>query len=395
MNWARRAALRLYLVGTTVFVSSAVAVQARQTLPPGYRQAAAISIEDATTLTNGWAALAQGDLVRAGERASQLSASHPRHPAVFALALEIEIARGGALGGADLYQRWIGTRTADEPVFLRRVAIATLEEASAQSTDPEARLSALAALSGAGDARATAVLGSAVNRGEIPETRTMAARGDARAVEQLSNALAPNRVLPNPVSAIEALGQSGSRLAVPALEARLSDSRPEVRGAAAEALGRTAGSAALGRLKSLLKDPSSHVRVKAAAALYRLNDTTGAPLLKELASSESAQVRLVAAEALAPQASPEWQALVRNLSQATEPDVRLAAARLAASFDPALSSRVLGTLSVDANPAISQEASRVLARDVARDLPSLRALLRHSDQLTRVSAATAVVRTTN
>jgi HEAT repeat protein len=129
--------------------------------------------------------------------------------------------------------------------------------------------------------------------------------------------------------------------------------------------------------------------------LATLNDPSGAPLLRELAASDSAQVRLVAAEALAPRADAAWQALVRSLTQAPESDVRLAAARLAASFDPELASRVLGTLALDANQAMSQEATRILAREVARDLATLRALLRHPDRLTRVGAASTVVRLTN
>ena len=376
-------------------IASGPAMRAQQTLPPGYRQAAAISVEDATALTNGWAALAQGDVANAAERVKPLSISHPRDPAVFALALEVEMARAGAMAGAELYQRWIGTRTPDEPAFLRRVAEATLKEASAQTLDPEARLAALAAMAGAGDLRASATLASAVRRGEIAETRTMAARGDERAVKQLAGALAPNQVLPNPVTALEALGQSGSRLAVPAIEGRLTDARPEVRGAAAEALAKTAGTSAIPRLRTLMNDQSSHVRVKAAAALYRLNDTSGAPLLRELAASDSAQVRLVAAEALAPGADAAWQALVRTLTQAPEADVRLAAAHLAASFDPELASRVLGILALDANQALSQEATRMLAREVGQDLPTLRALLRHQDRLTRVGAASTILRLTN
>jgi HEAT repeat protein len=365
--------------------------RAGQALPPGYRQAAAISVDDATALTNGWAALAQGEIGKAAERAAALSVAHPRHPAVFALALEVEIARGGAMAGAEVYERWIGSRTTDEPVFVRRVAVAALEEAAAQTQDAEARLKALTALAGAGDVKANAALASAVNRGEIAETRTMAARGDERAVQQLAKALSPSEVLPNPVSAIQALGESGSRLAVPALEGRLTDARPEVRGAAAEALARTAGTSALPRLRALINDQSSHVRVKAAAALYRLNDPTGSPLLREMAASESPQVRLVAAEALSPKPDATWQALVRGLTQAPEPDVRLAAARMAATFDRDLASSVLGTLGQDANQAISQEASRTLAGDVARDLGSLRGLLRHRDRLTRVGAAATVL----
>ena len=97
---------------------------------------------------------------------------------------------------------------------------------------------------------------------------------------------------------------------------------------------------------------------------------------------------------MAVQPDEQWRTLVRGLTRASEPDVRLEAARLAASFDPELSRQVLTALSVDANQAVSQEASRVLAKEGTRDLAVLRALLRHADLLTRVSAASTIAELT-
>jgi HEAT repeat protein len=350
-------------------------------------------VEQATILTNGWAFVAQGDVTKAAEKANQLFSVNPRHPAIFALVLEVEILRAGALASAEAYHRWMGSRTIEEPAFLRRVAVATLEEAAAQPQDPSARLDALSALSNGGDIRARAQLSEAVRRGDIAETRLLAAKGDELAVKQLSQAL--GRTLPNPVTTIQALGESGSRLAVPALTARLSDPRPEVRGAAAEALARTGGPSAVPRLRQLMSDPSSHVRVKAASGLYRLDDTTGLGLLREMAASDSAPVRLAAAEAMASKPDAAWEGLVRGLTQAGEPDVQLTAARLAARFDPGLAQGTLERLSRDNNQAISHEASRLLAGDVPVALGILRELLRHPDRLTRVAAASAVLRQTN
>lgn len=360
---------------------------------PPPRQAAALSAEQATILTNGWAFLAQGNLARAAEKANQLLVVNPRQPAAFALALEVEIARAGARSGAEAYARWIGSRTIDEPVFMRRVAFAILEEAAAQPDSP-ARLDALSALANGGDIRARTRLAEAVARGDIAEARMLAAKGDEAAVRYLSQAL--GRALPNPVASIQALGESRSRLAVPALTARLTDARPEVRGAVAEALGKTADRAAVvPQLRAMLNDPSSHVRVKAAAALHRLDDSTGVGLLREMAAADSARTRLAAVEAMTDRPDANWEALVRSLTTAAEPEVRLAAARLAGRFDPGLAAATLQTLSADPNPAISGEASRVLAADVALDLPGLRSLLRHEDPLTRVAAAAAAVRLTN
>jgi HEAT repeat protein len=366
---------------------------ARPEPAPRPRQVAALGVEQSTILTNGWAFVAQGDVTKAAEKANQLSSVNPRHPAVFALVLEVEILRAGALASAEAYHRWMGSRTVEEPAFLRRVAVATLEEAAAQPQDPSARLDALSALSNGGDIRARARLTEAVRRGDIAETRLLAARGDEVAVKQLSQAL--GRTLPNPVTTIQALGESGSRLAVPALTARLSDPLPEVRGAAAEALARTGGPTAIPRLRQLMSDPSSHVRVKAASGLYRLDDTTGLGLLREMAAADSAPVRLAAAEAMASKPDAAWEGLVRGLTQAGEPDVRLTAARLAARFDPTLAEGTLRTLSRDTNLAIGHEASRLLAAEVPVALGALRDLLRHPDRLTRVAAAAAVLKQTN
>ena len=352
-----------------------------------------MGIEQATILTNGWAFLAQGDAVKAGEKANQLLSVSPRHPAAFALALEVEILRAGAVAAAEAYIRWIGARPTDEPAFIRRVSMAILEESVANTSDPSAQLDALAALANGGDIRARAQLSANQRKGSIAEVRVLAAKGEPTAVKQLTDAL--QTPLPNPVSAIQALGESGSRLAVPVLTARLSDARPEVRGAAADALGKTGGATAIPGLKALLTDPSSHVRVKAASALYRLDDSAGVGLLREMAASDSAPVRLAAAEAMASKPDGNWQASVRNLTQSGEPDVRLSAARLAARFDPALAAATLRGLSESANPAISAEASRLMAADVPLDLAGLRPLLRHADSLTRVAAAAAVVRLTN
>jgi len=362
---------------------------------PSPRSPAAISIEQATTITQGWAYLAQGDIARAAERAAAAITSQPRSGTAFTLVLEVEIARAGALAALDAYENWIRAR-AEEPAMLRRIAEAVLEESGADARDPTARLEAIVALYDAGDPEARSQLASAVRDGSIAETRMLAARGDALAVRQLATAL--GRTLPNPVTTIQALGESGSRLAVQALVGRLSDPRPEVRGAAADALGRTGGSDTIPRLRSLLNDPSSHVRVKAASALFRLNDSAGLGLLEELATSESAAVRLVAAEAFSPRPDAAWEDLVSGLTRAGEPDVRLSAARLAARFDPALSAATLRSLTGDGNQAIREEASRILAAeavDAGADLPALRALLRHPDGRTRVAAAGSIVRLTS
>ncbi len=368
--------------------SAPLGAQQAPAAPP--RQAAAISVDAAVILTNGWAFLAQNDVVKAGEKAQEALALDPRSPAAFALALEVAIARAGAMAGVDAYQQWIAGR-AQEPTFVRRVALAILQEAAADTRAAAPRFEALQALADEGDSAARRQLSEGVAAGQIPEVRAMAARGDATAVRQLADALAPGRILPNPVGAIQALGESGSPQAAATLRGRLTDLRPEVRGAAVEALAKTSGNDALDQIKPLLNDSSAHVRVKAASALYRLGDLTGFSLLQDMAASESAPVRLAAAEALSSRPDDTWRRLVRDLTTASEPDVRLSAAKLAASFDPDLATRTLEALERDPNIAIREAAVRARAQDVPQDLESLVVLLRHADALTRVAAAAAVL----
>ena len=379
------------VAATTAAVLGAAAAATAQPGPsPRPRQAAAMDVVQATTLTQGWAFLAQGDLERAAEKASEAVSARPRSAAAFALSLEVAIARGGALAGLDTYRDWIGARS-EAPTLLRRIAEAVLQEIAA-GADPSAQLSALEALYEAGEPAAASRLLTAVQQGSITEARALAARGDPLAVRQLSAAL--GGTIANAVGAIQALGASRSPAAVPALLGRLDDRRSEVRGAAAEALGRTGGLEVADRLRPLLDDPSGHVRFKAAGALLALGDFTGLPLLEQLKSSESAQTRLGVAEAMESRPDQDWESLVRDLTEAPEPEVRLRAAALAGRFDPALAQQTLQGLTGHPNGAISQEAARVLAADGDLDLNGLRALLRHPDGLTRVAAAGSILRLT-
>ena len=372
------------LVGFLVLLATAGAQQ-----PPTPRTPGAMSIEEATTLTQGWAFLAQGDLERAAARAHDALARSPRGAAALTLTIEVAIARTGPAAGLDAYEQWLGPRTLEEPAVVRRIAVAFLEDVAAQAQNPAAQFKARAALAEDGDAEAQAALVQAASQGEPPETRALAARGDARAVRTLADEVAANA--PNALPAIQALGESGSRAAVPALTGKLSDPRTEIRGAAAEALGRIGGGDVIARLRPLLTEPSLHVRIKAAGALYRLGDASGLRILQEQAASDAAPARLVAAESMASRPDAAWQALVRGLASAAEPDVRLGAAKLLAQFDQPMAVGVLQGLAADPNPAIREEAGRVFAAE-STDIRTLRLLLRSTDRLTRVEAAAAILR---
>jgi HEAT repeat protein len=345
----------------------------------------AISVDEATELTNGWALLAQGHVQEAAARAAKVLTAYTRSAAALILAVEAEIARGAAAAGLTLYERWLGARTMEETGVLRRIAQAALREDAAQREHAGVRLEAMRALAADGEAAAQGELASAAYKGGYSETRTLASLGDERAVNILIAEL--NKGTADKVTSIDALGESRSKLAIKPLLDHVKDPRPEVRAAVALALAKAGGWDYAEPIRSMLMDESSFVRARAAGALYQLGDDSGLPLLEELARQESAAGRSIAATLMAGRPTQEWQALVRSLTSADEPEVRIQAARLIAPHDPELANRVLEELAGHGNPAIRELASRTLSEAAAGDLTSLRKLLRHGDRLTRVRAA--------
>jgi HEAT repeat protein len=353
--------------------------------PPG-----AISIEEATAITQVWAMLAQGLVHDASKRAAQVLAVYPRSGAAAAVAVEVEIARAGALPALALYERWLGARHLEEPSIVRRIVVALLHETIGQEPGDAARLEALKALAAEGDATALAELSKGAAEGHAPELRSLAAMGDERAVARLIEML--DKGGGNATGAIEALAQSGSRLAVSPLTARLQHQAPEIRGAAVEGLGELGRRHdVVDRIKPLLEDTSSYVRIKAAAALYRLGDASGLAMLQGLWSAESDASRLIAAQALASQPDATWMDQVKRLTSAAEPHVRIGAARLIAPYDPALARQVVERAMADTNPAIRDMAGDALTDVAATDIRSLRQLLRLPDRLARTKAAARVL----
>src|SRR5512145_3040495 len=153
---------------------------AQQAAPPPKTQAparlpGAMGIEEATELTNGWALLAEGRAEQAAARAARVLAADPRSAPALTLAVEAEIARGGAGAALTRYEAWLGQRTIEEAGVLRRVAQAALKGEAAQRQDSAARLEALRALVQAGDGAAEAELARAVVEGRSAETRILAA----------------------------------------------------------------------------------------------------------------------------------------------------------------------------------------------------------------------------
>jgi HEAT repeat protein len=354
--------------------------------PRAEERPGAIAVNEAIELTNGWGLLAQGLPNDAAARAQRVLAAYPRSAAALVLAVEAEIARGGGGAGLAVYEQWIGARPLEEPSTVRRIAFALLHELARDQKAGAARLEAVRALAADGDESASQLLAAAVVGGKMPETRVLASMGNEAAVRALIADLEKGGS--NPVTAIQALADSGSRTAVAPISARLKSPSPEVRAAAVEALGELGQRYPLAdRIKPLLSDPVSLVRVKAAGALVGLGDMSGLQLLQELATSEAAVSRLIAAQAMASQPDAQWLDLVRRLTSEAEPEVRVGAATLLVPHDPEMARKVLDEALRDGNPAIRQMVEEASLELLPADLRSLRLMLRSSAALARARAA--------
>lgn len=377
--------LRSFILVVTVLASglSPLAAAAQSSARPS---------SEADQLGRGWALLAKGDAHGAAAIAAQLMAHSRSSAAVVALAVDAELARGGASAALAAYEKWLSGRTVDEPHVLRRIARVLLVESSATKVHGKARLDALRALAADGDAEAAAALEQAALSNSFGEMRALATIGNERAVKSLIAQLTAMPGGKTPI--IEALGSSGSKLAIPPLRSLLSDPADVNRAAAAEALGRLGATDAIPQLRALLKDPMFPVKLKAAGALYLLNDSTGLPFLMEVAGSEHAAIRVAAARELAAQPDANWQAMVRTLASDADPAVRLQAAQLIAPYDQALARSVLDALMRDDNIGIREAASGVFVERVASDFVTLRSLLRNGDIAVRIQAAARILELT-
>jgi HEAT repeat protein len=348
--------------------------------------------QEAGPLAQGWALLAKGDAAAAALAASQELLRNPHSAAALTLAVDADLARGGPAAALTTYEKWLGSRRVDEAYSLRRIARAILFEATGKQPNVLARLEALKALAEDGEAAAAAALELASASNAFGETRALASMGNEAAVKRL---LAQLDTMPGGKAVIiDALGESGSKLAVPALTTLLTDPNDLNRAAAAAALGRIGATDVIPQLKALLNEKFVAVRLKAAGALFRLNDPSGQSLLVELSNSEHAAIRVAAARELASQPDAAWQGLVRTLATDPDPTVRLEAARLIAPYDQALAKSVLDALMRDDNIGIREAASTVLVERVANDFATLRTLLRSGDIAVRVKASARILELT-
>ena len=355
------------------------------------------SRSESSELAEGWALLATGPAAEVSRFAEALVLRFPRSVSVYALALEAELQRAGAGAGLDHYERWLAGRTLEEPGVVRRLALAVLREAVAQSRANPAGLEALKALSEDGDTAGTAALAAGVGGGSAPEARMLAAQGDERGVDALLGTFSSTPGFSPSLETVKALGASRRPNAFPALMTLAQSADPVIRQAAIAALGAFGDSRALPLLRQALKDPSGMAQGQAAAALYRLGDNSGLGLIEALATSEAPAGRIAAAHYLSSRPDGRWFGLLDDLSAPGRPaEVRLAAAKLLTPHRPADAAAILRSIgeSSTVDLAVREEAWRSEPAALGSDLRALRALLRHPDALARVAAAEGVLRVT-
>src|SRR4051812_1637545 len=104
-----------------------VPVDAAQT-PPAPSRTGAAARGEAADVAAAWTLLAEGQAARAAQKAQQVLAAHPRSAGALAVATAAAGAQDGGAAGLAVYDRWIGTRTVEEPLVLRGVAMILLRE---------------------------------------------------------------------------------------------------------------------------------------------------------------------------------------------------------------------------------------------------------------------------
>jgi hypothetical protein len=354
------------------------------------RQSAALPAET-PELSRGWALLAQGNAAKAAAVARDLLSRHPRSIAVLTLAVDAEIARGGAQAGLDVYERWMQGKTHEAAYALRRVARAVLVEAARGTEDAAARLQAIEALVADGESALVAALGGTQPHLSPTEAAALGAAGNEAAITELLGVLGKPMV--NKSAAIAALAKTRSPRAVKPLMGLLDDPDPIVRAAAAQGLGTLEATDAVAALKPLLNDPVFTVRFSAAGSLFALKDTSAVAWLRELRSSEHAAIRLAALRAMRTDPAPGWVDEVRALTTDADPEVRRQAAELIAPHDPETARATLEPMLKDSNPA-QREAAGASYVQAAGDFGSLRRLLESPEGGMRVRAAARILELT-
>ncbi|HYN09490.1 MAG TPA: HEAT repeat domain-containing protein [Vicinamibacterales bacterium] len=345
----------------------------------------AIRADEATQVATGWTLVTEGKHAEAAQLAAQVLAQNPRSVPALSLLIEADIARAGSSTALASYESWLGARTLEEPGILRRIARAMLHEFARQERDVAARAESLKALVAEGDPDALFVMRASARGSGENDVRTLAALGDAEAIDRVAAQLKTTPGLK--LREIRVLGESRSAKAAAPLVAVLTDPMPQNRAQAADALGRLDRPDVVPHLKALLTDAHGQVRLAAAGALFRMGDMSGEAIIRELAVSQNVAERRTAALLLASRPDEAWKALVRELSTVPDGVVRLDAARLLAEHDPELARSIFETLRTDENLAIREETELTLAHSPISGFSALRQFLRTGSGLVKVRAA--------
>jgi len=342
---------------------------------------------EAAALARAWDLLSRNDLAQASSAAARALADYPRSGAALALAIDVECVRTGSQSGLDVYERWLGGRTTEDPYALRRVAVRLLHEAARNGQQPGARDAAMQALSADGDTN----LADLVTASDAVSDRTRAMAGDRAAIDRLIAAASGQG--PGQANAIRDLASAGSRRAIPVLTRSLQAFDPTVRAEAARALGTLDAKDAIPALEALLSDSNFNVHMTAAEALLQLGDKSSLEWLRQLMTNDEPAIRLIAARAAKNDPDGDWISVVRTLTSASDPEVRRQAAELIAPHDPTLANDTLQQLLSDSNPAERQAAADSLIAS-SGDVSTLRKFLRDGDVETRVHAADRLLQIT-
>ena len=197
-----------WIAAATAAVICSAPVRASQKPAPPTIPTGAIPVEEAAALAEYWVLIANGRVNDAEARIGQLLARYPRNISILALAIEAEIAKGGATKALDTYEAWLGGRTVEEPGVVRRIARAMLHEWARQANDSSARAEALDALARDGDLNALNVMRSIAQTDTESGLRMAVHFRNPQAVAKVVERMKATRG--SKIRDIDMLGNSGS-----------------------------------------------------------------------------------------------------------------------------------------------------------------------------------------
>lgn len=352
----------------------------------------------ASVLGRGWTALGARQPAQALQLARQLLRTNPGDHDAISLAIAALTAGPQPVPALDEYEKWFAEVHIEDPLLIRPIALATLEQVST-SSDTTLAVEALEHLAEAGFTGARDRLQSSRKaENAITTDGALARLGDEKARARLIEGAS---TLPSGrgEATAQLLSLAGPA-AIPALRRLLEDPAPPTRAAAVRALGKLEAREALPEIRLRMKDQNPLVRARSVVALARMGDAQGEEQVRQMLESPVADVRLVAAEAYADRGNGPWVSAILPLLQDQAGLTRLMAAELIAPFEPEAVRGVLAQAAEDTNPVVRAEATRILAQPsvvsmTSADWPSIRRWLRDADAVVRVHAARIVMELTS